>query len=70
MRCPVFLVAGDTHMYACTSLDGKRIGDHMLDVGWTSFKTNRSYATHEIEPSALTPGKSATNGVGTAICAA
>ena len=37
-------------------LDGKRIGDHMLDVGWTSFKTNRSYATHEIEPSALTPG--------------
>ena len=23
----LFLVAGDTHMYACTSLDGKRIGD-------------------------------------------
>ena len=30
--------------------DGVRIGNSELDVGWTSFKTNRSYTTYGIEP--------------------
>jgi alpha-L-rhamnosidase len=37
-------------------VDGKRIGEQKLDVGWTSFKTNRSYATHDIAPSLLLAG--------------
>jgi hypothetical protein len=38
-------------------LDGQLIGDQKLDVGWTSFKTNRTYATHNIATSKLSAGE-------------
>ena len=43
--------------YYRLTLDGVRIGNSELDVGWTSFKTNRSYTTYDIEPALLAPGK-------------
>ena len=45
--------------YYVLFLDGKRVGDHLLDVVWTKFAENRSYATYELDPTLLAPGKHA-----------
>jgi alpha-L-rhamnosidase len=45
--------------YYVLYLDGIRIGDHELDVVWTKFAENRSYATYSLDPALLAPGKHA-----------
>lgn len=40
-------------------LDGARVGDRQLDVTWTRFNRNRTYATYSLDPSTLAPGKHA-----------
>ncbi len=52
-RATVFVSA--CQYYALT-LDGQRVGRNQLDVGWTSFKTNRSYTTYDIDPSLVSAG--------------
>ena len=40
-------------------IDGVRVGDHELDVGWTRFARNRSYATYDLPTHLFGPGKHA-----------
>jgi hypothetical protein len=40
-------------------LDGGRVGDAELDVAWTYFSRNRSYAALSIDPARLAPGRHA-----------
>lgn len=37
-------------------VDGRRVGRNELDVVWTRFDRNRSYATHELDVALLAPG--------------
>ncbi len=37
-------------------IDGQRVGDRRLDVVWTRFDRNRTYATYNIDPALLPPG--------------
>jgi alpha-L-rhamnosidase len=52
-RATLFIAACQ---YYTLYLDGAVVGDQMLDGPWTSFYTNRSYTTHNIDISMLTPG--------------
>lgn len=45
--------------YYTLALDGRPVGDQVLDGPWTSFYTNRSYTTHDIAPALLSPGRHA-----------
>ena len=62
LHCPRF-------RYYELYLDGVRIGDNQLDVGWTRFARNRSYTTMNISTTLFTPGKHALGlMVGTGFC--
>ena len=37
-------------------IDGQRVGDRHLDVVWTQFGRNRTYATYSIDPAIMSPG--------------
>ena len=45
--------------YYILYLDGSRVGDHELDVVWTKFGENRSYASYSLDPSLFGAGKHA-----------
>jgi alpha-L-rhamnosidase len=52
----VSIFVGACQYYKLT-LDGIPVGNHQLDVVWTRFRTNRSYAAYNLDPKLMAPGK-------------
>jgi alpha-L-rhamnosidase len=43
--------------YYLLFIDGARVGGHELDVAWTRFPLFRSYASYDVDPALLAPGR-------------